>query len=159
VLWLVDGYNVIRRDAELVAAEAESLEAGRAALLRLLAAVARDSGEQFVVVFDGARRGGGGSGEGQVRVRFSTPPERADDVLMREAARLREGAVVVTSDRTVADAARRSGAVAVSAERFLETATGDSADDEEQPRPGGNPRRPSRDERAVARVLRRLQPR
>lgn len=157
MLWLVDGYNVIRRDADLAAREAETLEAGRAALLRLLAGVARDSGERFLVVFDGARRGGGTAAEGQVQVRFSTPPERADDVLMREAARLRDGAVVVTSDRTIADAARRTGAISVSAEQFLEAASGADAGDEEPPRGGGgNPRRRSRDARAVARVLRRL---
>lgn len=157
MLWLVDGYNVIRRDADLAAREAETLEAGRTALLRLLAGVARDSGERFVVVFDGARRGGGTAGEGQVQVRFSTPPERADDVLIREAARLRDGAVVVTSDRTVADAARRSGAISVSVEQFLEAASGADVGDEEPPRGGGgNPRRRSRDARAVARVLRRL---
>jgi hypothetical protein len=31
--WLIDGYNVIRRDPDLRAHEAESLEAGRRALL------------------------------------------------------------------------------------------------------------------------------
>ena len=35
--WLVDGYNVIRRDPDLQAREAESLEAGRRALLHLIA--------------------------------------------------------------------------------------------------------------------------
>ena len=38
--WLIDGYNVIRRDPELHAHEAAGLEAGRAALVMLLARVA-----------------------------------------------------------------------------------------------------------------------
>ena len=39
--WLIDGYNVIRRDPELVAGEAAGLDAGRAALLALLARAGR----------------------------------------------------------------------------------------------------------------------
>ena len=35
--WLIDGYNVIRRDAELAGIDRRSLEEGRDALLRLLA--------------------------------------------------------------------------------------------------------------------------
>lgn len=162
--WLVDGYNVIRRDPALQAQEATSLEAGRTALLHLLARVARERGEHFTVVFDGARRGGGAPAGGQVEVRFSAPPERADDVLMREAARLRDGAIVVTSDRTVRDAAWRSGATVVSAEQFLDALGGgepdeepEAADDDESPPSrGGNARRPSREARATERALRRL---
>src|SRR5438445_657064 len=52
--WLIDGYNVIRRDPDLRAHEAESLEAGRTALLRLVARIARAGGDRFTVVFDGA---------------------------------------------------------------------------------------------------------
>jgi predicted RNA-binding protein with PIN domain len=160
--WLIDGYNVIRRDPDLHAHEAESLEAGRAALLRLLARIAARVSDDFTVVFDGARRAGGAPSPGRVRVVFSRPPETADDVLRREAASLREGAVVVTSDRAVQDSARRTGAVAVSAEAFVQAATapdGMTDDDEEDedaaPRRGPS-RRPSRDARDVVRVLRRL---
>ncbi len=58
--WLIDGYNVIRRDPGLRSREEESLEAGRRALLQLLAAEARASRDDFTVVFDGARVAGGG---------------------------------------------------------------------------------------------------
>ena len=34
--WLIDGYNVIRADPDLRAVEARGLQAGRAALLRLV---------------------------------------------------------------------------------------------------------------------------
>jgi hypothetical protein len=68
--WMVDGYNVIRRDPALASQDALSLEAGRDALCRLLARAARDSGETFTVVFDGAGRGGAGTGGGAVRVIF-----------------------------------------------------------------------------------------
>src|SRR5438105_1083491 len=164
--WLIDGYNVIRRDPELVAGEAEGLDAGRAALLALLARVARDSSETFTVVFDGARRTGGTPSPGRVAVMFSRPPDTADDVLRRLAASLRDGAVVVTSDRAVLDSARRVGAVAVTAEAFLDAArrppdddVGDDDDDEPPPTTRGPRRRPSREARDAARVLRKLRPR
>jgi predicted RNA-binding protein with PIN domain len=157
--WLVDGYNVIRRDPELAQHEARGLEEGRAALLRLIAGAARASGDPFTVVFDGARRGGGVAVGGQVQVIFSRPPETADDVLRRLASELRSGAVVVSSDRVVRDAAGRTGAVAVSTEQFLAALapdTDDEEDDDAPPPRGGNPRRPSREERSARRVLRRL---
>src|SRR5437588_3660827 len=163
--WLIDGYNVIRRDPGLVAGEAAGLDAGRAALLALLARVARDSRETFTVVFDGARRTGGTPSPGRVAVMFSRPPDTADDVLRRLAASLRDGAVVVTSDRAVLDSARRVGAVAVTAEAFLDAARrppdDDVGDDDDEPPPTkrGPRRRPSREARDVARVLRKLRPR
>jgi len=165
--WLVDGYNVIRRDAELRDRETGRLEAGRTALLHLLAGVARDVRDDFVVVFDGAHRQGGTPPPARVQAVFSRPPETADDVLRRLAATHREGAVVVTSDRAVLDSARRAGAVGVTAEAFLDAvrrpgASDDPADDkdeddDEEDTPARGPhRRPSREARAAARVLRRL---
>ena len=164
--WLVDGYNVIRRDAELRDRESTALEAGRTGLLALVAGVARDLADEFVVVFDGARRGAGGPAGGRVQVVFSRPPETADDVLRRLAATHREGAIVVSSDRAVLDSARRAGAVGVGAEAFLAAARRrQSADAEHEDedddadggqRPPGPGRRLSREARATARVLRRL---
>jgi len=163
--WLIDGYNVIRRDPELHAHEAASLEAGRAALVMLLARVASRVSDNFTIVFDGARRTGGAPGPGRVQVMFSRPPETADDVLRRLAGTLREGAVVVSSDRAVQDSARRGGSVAVSAEAFIEAATGPAeidkdSDDDDVARPRRGPsRRPSREARDAERVLRRLRDR
>jgi predicted RNA-binding protein with PIN domain len=163
--WLIDGYNVIRRDPELQAHEARGLQAGRDALLRVLARLAARVSDDFTVVFDGARRTGGAPGPGRIQVVFSRPPETADDVLRRQAASLREGAVVVTSDRAVQDSARRAGAVAVSAEAFVDAVTAPGADAEEEdedddpPAPRRGPsRRPSREARDAVRVLRRLRP-
>jgi predicted RNA-binding protein with PIN domain len=165
--WLLDGYNLVRRDPDLRARERESLEAGRAALLALVARVAREGRDDFTVVFDGARRGGGAPTGGRVRVVFSRPPETADDVLRRLATELREGSVVVTSDRAVQATARRAGAVTVTAEAFLaavdapaegedEAMKDEDAEDEEPSRHGGPHRRLSREARAAARVLARL---
>ncbi len=160
--WLIDGYNVIRRDPELAQHEALGLEDGRAALLRLVAGAARTSGDPFTVVSDGARRAGGAPAGGQVQVMFSRPPETADDVLRRLASELRSGAVVVSSDRAVRDAAERAGAAAVTAEQFVAALTPgeeDDPDDDPPPPRGGNPRRPSRAARTTQRVLGRLRAR
>src|SRR3989304_3208568 len=85
--WLVDGYNVIRRSPELASKETQGLVLGRAALCGVLAGVARASGDQFTVVFDGAGAGGAGSGGAGVHVVFSSARETADRVLSRLAAR------------------------------------------------------------------------
>jgi predicted RNA-binding protein with PIN domain len=181
VRWLIDGYNVIRRDPDLRAKESVSLEAGRRALVHLVAALARRSRDDFTVVFDGARRGEALPGGGRVTVLFSRPPETADDVVIRLAERFRAGAVVVTSDRRIAHAAGRAQSGVVDAATFVERAriTAESAaagaaagaapadpgladkDDDVDDRPArksGNPRRPSKKARAAARALRRLHP-
>ena len=160
---------MIRRDAALQEREAQSLEAGRAALVRLLASAARASGDRFLVVFDGARRAGGASGGasgGQVEVVYSQSPQSADDVLVRLAGQWRSGAVVVSSDRQVHRAASRAGAVAVTAEAFLARLGGAEDEESEEDEPGdgptgprGNPRRASKEARAAERALRRLGPR
>ncbi|MBI1847732.1 MAG: NYN domain-containing protein [Candidatus Rokubacteria bacterium] len=162
--WLIDGYNVIRRDPDLRGAEERGLESGRRALLALVAGAARRSTDRFTVVFDGAPGGAPTGSHGQVETLFSRPPQKADDVLARLAREGREGAVVVTSDRTVADAARRAGCPVVGAEAFVVALSGggdddDADDDDEDDRPatrGGNPRRRSREERAARRALDRL---
>jgi predicted RNA-binding protein with PIN domain len=163
VKWLIDGYNVIRRDADLRAAEAESLEAGRRALLARLAGHVRASSDRFTVVFDGAPVPGPAMAPGRLEVVFSRPPLKADDVLVRLARREGAGSVVVTSDRAVADAARRARCAVVGAEAFL-ARLGSAADPENEtdlparPVKRGNPRRLSKKQRAAARALRRLDP-
>lgn len=169
--WLIDGYNVIRQDPDLRAFDAERLDAGRAALVRLVAQVARHlERDDFTVVFDGARVGGAAPPPGRVHVVFSRPPETADDVVMRLARQTGAGGVVVTSDRRVQDAARRAGCTALGSPAFVEAARqrvhpaprGDEAgeadeDEDDAPSPRrGNPRRAGRDARNEARALARL---
>lgn len=161
--WLIDGYNVIRRDPELRDRETQGLEAGRAALVALVARIAARVSDNFTIVFDGARRSGGAPGTGRVQVVFSRPPATADDELRRLAATLREGAVVVSSDRAVRDSVRRAHAVAVTAEQFIDAASGPTEvePDDDEPddvtlRRKGPTHRPSRAARDAARVLNRL---
>jgi predicted RNA-binding protein with PIN domain len=164
--WLVDGYNVIRRDPELQSREAESLEAGRRALLHVIAGARRAPQDEFTVVFDGARLTGGTPTPGRIRVVFSRPPLTADDEIMRLARQLRSGAVVVSSDRKIQDAARRAGSAVLTAEQFLEaldvperSPAADSKDDSDAGparEKRGNPRRLSKKARRAQRALGRL---
>lgn len=172
--WLIDGYNVVRRDPELRAREAEGLEVGRRALLHLLARAHRDPRDEFTVVFDGARVSGGAPSAGRIRAIFSRPPLTADDELIRLARGWKSGAVVVSSDRKIQDAARRAGCAALTAEQFLEglqfrestgftgpeTPDPDSKDPDSDPEPvrdkRGNPRRLSKKARRAGRAIRRL---
>jgi predicted RNA-binding protein with PIN domain len=165
--WLLDGYNIIRRDPEMRSREAARLADGRTALLHLVAAVAQRCGDDFTVVFDGARVAGGEPAGGRVQVIFSRPPQNADQVLIRLATELRDAGIVVSSDRTVRDAARRAGAAVVSADEFLDAAGASEPDPQEEKEneededaaPGvrrGNPHRLSRQARATRRALGRL---
>jgi predicted RNA-binding protein with PIN domain len=166
--WLIDGYNLIRRDPDLLDREAESLEAGRRALLHLLARAYRDPRDEFTVVFDGARVAGWAPPAGRIRAIFSRPPLTADDELMRLARQWKSGAVVVSSDRKIQDAARRSGSAVLSADQFLEGLTfredpavkglKDVAVTDAEPvrDKRGNPRRLSKKARRAGRALGRL---
>lgn len=171
--WLVDGYNVIRRSPELIAAERSGLEAGRRALCALLSRAARASGDDFTVVFDGSQAGGAASGAGGVGVVFSSARESADRVLARMAG---GGGAVVSNDREVRRAAARAGAIAITTDEFLSrlarlAAAVDPEDGEREGAPDGdepedaprgpkkgNPRRLSKKRRAAARALGRLRP-
>jgi predicted RNA-binding protein with PIN domain len=170
VRWLIDGYNVIRRSAELSSRERESLEAGRRALCEMLSRAAGSRGDEFTVVFDGAG-GGGSAGVAGVRVIFSSARETADRVLARLAQA--QGGAVVSSDREVLRAAARAGAVVITSEAFLSqlearseaSVPGEDDADETDDRAEvagpkkGNPRRLGKKARAAARALGRLGPR
>lgn len=170
-MWIVvDGYNLIRRLPELRDRESQGLEAGRAALVAMLAAYRRARGHhRITVVFDGQGGGGGPGGAGRVGgidVRFSTPGETADRLIARLAREGRAGVLVVSSDREVARAAAAAGAAAGSCEEFaarLEAATvADLKGGEEEDLPDrpagkkGAARRLPKTERRRAAALRRL---
>ena len=109
---LVDGYNVTKAGYGAV-----SLEQQRGRLVSGLAALAARTGAEVTVVFDGA---GQESGRGApptrgVRVLFSPAGVIADDVLLELVSVEPQGRplVVVSSDREVADGARRKGATSL----------------------------------------------
>lgn len=106
---IVDGYNVTKAGYGTL-----PLETQRTRLLSGLGALAAQTRAEITCVFDGAQVGGSVSATEPrgVRVRFSLPGEPADDLIRRLVLAEPRGRpiVVVSSDREVADHARRLGA-------------------------------------------------
>lgn len=118
---IIDGYNLLRHDQGLNKLACMDLKRAREALLKRLRSYADARGHSLEVVFDGW--GGTSLGQeeeryGRIRVIYSPAGRKADDVIMEMAQRLRDGIVVVTSDREVADFSRSRGCPVVSAGEF-----------------------------------------
>lgn len=109
---LVDGYNVTKSGWASL-----PLEAQRGRLLAGLGALAARTGAEVTLVFDGVERVAPVpvAAARAVRLLFSRAGETADDVLLRLVRHEPPGRplVMVSSDREVADGARRCGAHAV----------------------------------------------
>jgi hypothetical protein len=119
-LVIVDGYNVIHRSPLLRPGPERTLREAREKLVNLLSWAVGVA--HFLVVFDGAEAGGGDEGQGRVEVRYSRPPQKADDViraLVEERIDRVEHLTVVTSDLEVARHARAMGADISLADLFL----------------------------------------
>jgi len=129
-LIIVDGYNVILRSPQLKPGEGRTLREARAKLLNLLTWAFAPADLQFIVVFDGAEGVVAGEREGRIEVRYSRPPQKADDVireLVEERVQKVERLTVVTSDLEVARHARAMGADIALADLFLASALGPAA--------------------------------
>lgn len=125
---VIDGYNVVGSRGGLYGDVATK----RDAFVAELARYARAKGHAITVVFDGFPPGrttavGGASGVVRsspgVRAVFAEH-ERADDVIIRMAERLRERGTIVSSDREVRDACRACGCVVLGAQVFDERLVG-----------------------------------
>jgi predicted RNA-binding protein with PIN domain len=118
---IVDGYNVIRQSKELAPLDRNDMSEGRQALIDMLAAYKRLKGHTITVVFDGAGEFSQFDNRDQekgIRIRFSRQGETADLVIKRMAAHDKQKALVVSSDREVADYAAAQGAAAIGALEF-----------------------------------------
>ncbi len=123
---ILDGYNVILRSPAFRPDERRDLATAREKLENLLSGAVGGAGDaEFLLVFDGAdvpgapRRRPGRSP--RVDVRFSTPPEKADDLirtLVEDWSETRENITVVTSDLEIARHARAHGATIVFSDLF-----------------------------------------
>ena len=122
-LIVVDGYNLVHRTPELRPGPGISLEESRAKLVNLLSWVVGTGDATFLVVFDGADvKGSGEDGSGRVKVRYSRPPEKADDLIRRlveDQVERVDRLTVVTSDVEVARHARAMGANVALSDLFL----------------------------------------
>jgi len=120
---IIDGYNLIRQSDVLRSHERRGLEAGRKALLHMLAGYRRVMGHRITVVFDGWLGGPPQEEhdrEAGIDIIYSRRGEKADEVIKRLARRHADETIVVTSDRPVMDAAARAGVTAVASREFEE---------------------------------------
>jgi len=118
---IVDGYNLIRQSDTLRGYERTSLEAGRQALIRRLAAYRTLRGHRITVVFDGWV--GGSPREerdraGGVEIIYSRRGEKADEVIKRLLQPGSEEIMVVTSDREIVSFAARRGKTSIASAAF-----------------------------------------
>jgi len=118
---IVDGYNIIRQTPRLQFLDAMDLQAGREALLELLALYRRRSHHQMTVVFDGWQQGDLKESRDRyqgILVIYSRRGERADEVIKRLLNQERERALVVTSDREIQVCAEQAKAAWINASQF-----------------------------------------
>lgn len=162
---IIDGYNLIGVAHGDLAQERETLIARLAAYRKL-------KGHDVTVVFDGWKSGQGretSATTGGVKVIYSRLGDTADAVIKRITAADRREWIVVSSDRAISDHAWAVGSVPVSADAFMHALQRAPAhpggafealpDDEEEPDAApkrGSGRTPSRKERALQRVLKKL---
>jgi predicted RNA-binding protein with PIN domain len=126
-LIVIDGYNLVHRTPSLRPGPDRSLHEARQKLLNLLSWTVGRGEATFLVVFDGADAGARGAGGGRVEVRWSRPPETADDVIRRiveESMNRYERVTVVTADLEVARHARAMGADVSLSDLFITSVLG-----------------------------------
>lgn len=110
---LIDGYNLVHRAPELKPGPDRTLREARQKLVNLLSWAIGSGEARFIVVFDGSEQHGRDESSGRVEVRYSKPPEKADDLIRRLVEDLVdrvERLTVVTADLEVARHARAMGA-------------------------------------------------
>ncbi len=135
-LIVIDGYNLIHRTPQLKPGEGRTLRESREKLLNLLSWMMGSEHVRHLVVFDGAEGGGRDERSGSVEIRWSRPPEKADDVIRRiveEQVSRVDRVTVVTADLEVARHARAMGADIALSDLFLASALGRGKDADGEP--------------------------
>jgi predicted RNA-binding protein with PIN domain len=112
--YLIDGYNAIRRTPGLVAAERQSLQGGRDALIQTIAGRFRHTPHAAIIVFDGdgVRETSAWLPRCRVKVVYTRAGESADAVIDRIAQEERQAGrrcTVYTDDGEVRTNAQASG--------------------------------------------------
>jgi len=134
-LIVIDGYNLIHRSPALRPGPERTLEQARDKLLNLLAWAYGAGDARFLVVFDGAERRGADEPQGRVEVRFSRPPEKADDLIrhiVEDQIDRVDRLTVVTADLEVARHARAMGADIAISDLFLASTLGGASQGESE---------------------------
>ncbi|MDA8091832.1 MAG: NYN domain-containing protein [Nitrospiraceae bacterium] len=163
---LIDGYN-------LIGIQHANLEKKRGELVGLLQAYRNNTGNEVTVVFDGWKNSASHlesrTVTGGIKVVYSRLGEKADSVI-KKILEKETGIILVSSDRELQNWAWSRGSVAVSSELFeTKLLSGrekgpekqdeyeeDEDDFSSQSRKTGNPRQPSKRQKALERALKRL---
>ena len=156
---IIDGYN-------LIGIQHRDLRHKREELIQQLIAYKRLKGHDITVVFDGWKTGSHREEHavtGGIRVIYSRLGDKADDVIRKIISQEKKEWIVITSDREIASHAWAEGAVPVSSDDFRQRLGQDDMNRGENPhdegwdrREKGNPRQPSKKEKALIRALRKL---
>ncbi len=118
---IIDGYNLMRQSRSLSVADPPDIQRGREALLKRLDHYRRIRAHQITVVFDGSGAPSFSTSTDLFRgieITFSKRGESADTVIKKMSDRLKEKALVVSSDREIMDHAVLQGAAAISSPEF-----------------------------------------
>jgi predicted RNA-binding protein with PIN domain len=118
---VIDGYNLIRQSRSLSGVDQIDLQQGREALLERLSNYRRIRRHRMTVVFDGSGAPSFSTPTDRfngIDIRFSRQGESADAVIKRMASRLKEKALVVSSDRDIIDHAVLQGSATISSREF-----------------------------------------
>lgn len=120
-LWIIDAFNFIRQSKDLAELELISYEKAKEALINRLKEFANFSGERVLSVFDATgslNRERVEEGHGLVKVIYTKGGEIADEAIIELARQKKEGAVVVSSDREIIEAAQKAGSSTLSSLEF-----------------------------------------
>jgi uncharacterized protein len=120
---IIDGYNLIRQSNRLSFLDQQDIQVGREALIDSLASYKRIKGHRITVVFDGTDAETFSQTRDQIKgidIRYSQIGQQADEVIKKLATHFREKALVVTSDRDIAEFVSLKGATPISSPEFEE---------------------------------------
>lgn len=118
---IIDGYNLIRQSNDLSSLDDQDIKLGRDALIDRLVQYKRLKGHRITVVFDGQNAPTASTRKNRIQgidIRFSSMGELADTVIKKMAAREKERALVVTSDREIESDALANNASVISSSVF-----------------------------------------
>lgn len=118
---IIDGYNLIRQSRLFSDLDHIDIERGRDALLESLADYRQRKKHRITVVFDGSGAPSFSTPADRfkgIEIRFSRSGESADTVIKKMSDRLKEKALVVSSDRDIIDHAILQGAATISSPEF-----------------------------------------
>jgi predicted RNA-binding protein with PIN domain len=120
---IIDGYNLIRQSRRFKSIDRQDIERGRLKLLEELTAYKKKKRHRITVVFDGANAPVFSQRQdriGGIDIRFSSTGDSADSLIKKMAARERDHALVVSSDRDIVGFARSQGAAVIGSLDFAD---------------------------------------